>query len=120
MSAKTIDASFQTQRARLASILSICTVDGAEESEGLRIAHDRCLSSVTDLMKQKSTLQERAAAAAREEYAASVRISEMQQQYQQEESVKVSRRISRHCGSGNIRERYLSESREGSYLSMAR
>ena len=55
---KALAASFQTQKARLASILSICTVEGADESEGLRMAHDRCLLSVTDLIVKQKTLQE--------------------------------------------------------------
>jgi len=115
LSAKAIEASFQTQRARLASILSICTVDGAEQSEGLRMAHDRCLGSVTDLLRQQSLLQERAHAV-RQAYATSVEAS--QRQY--DESNRNSRRLSRHCGSGNIRERYVSESRGGSFIGMAR
>ena len=57
-SLKTLEAQFQTQRARLASILSICVVDGAEESEGLRLAHDRCLSTVTSLLNQRAILEQ--------------------------------------------------------------
>jgi len=60
-SQRAIEAQFQTQRAQLASIMSICTVDGAEESEGLRIAHDRCLGSVRELMKQEQMLAQRRA-----------------------------------------------------------
>lgn len=54
---KTIESGHHLQRARVSSIISICTVKGAEESEGLRIAHDRCLSAVFDLMRQERALQ---------------------------------------------------------------
>lgn len=37
---QTLESAHHLQRARLSSILSICTVPGAEESEGLRVAHD--------------------------------------------------------------------------------
>ena len=57
-SERMIDAQFQTQRARLASIMSICTVEGADEVEGLRIAHDRCLTSVKQLMYQERVLED--------------------------------------------------------------
>lgn len=53
-----IEAQFNTQRARLASIMSICTVDGAEQSDGLRMAHDRCLGTVKDLLYQEAVLEE--------------------------------------------------------------
>ena len=56
-SLKSLEAQFQTQRARLASILSICVVDGAEESEGLRLAYDRCLSTVASLLEQQLILE---------------------------------------------------------------
>jgi len=55
---KSIEAAFQTQRSRLSSILSICTVEGAEESEGLRLAHDRCLTTILDLMEQERSIRE--------------------------------------------------------------
>lgn len=57
-SERMIDAQFQTQRARLASIMSIATVEGADESEGLRIAHDRCLGSVKQLLYQERVLED--------------------------------------------------------------
>ncbi|RMZ75674.1 hypothetical protein DV737_g5185, partial [Chaetothyriales sp. CBS 132003] len=53
-----IEAQFQTQRARLASIMSICTVDGVDEYEGLRMAHARCLQSVSELLYQEKVLEE--------------------------------------------------------------
>jgi hypothetical protein len=53
-SLRSLEQQFQAQRARLASILSICVADGAEESEGLRLAHDRCLSAVTSLLNQRA------------------------------------------------------------------
>ena len=55
---RSLEQQFQTQRARLTSILSICVVDGAEESEGLRLAHDRCLSAVTLLLNQRAILEQ--------------------------------------------------------------
>lgn len=57
-SLRSIEQQLQVQRARLASILSICVVEGAEESEGLRIAHDRCLSTVTSLLDQLAILEQ--------------------------------------------------------------
>jgi hypothetical protein len=57
-SERMIDAQFQTQRVRLASIMSICTVDGADAVEGLRLAHDRCLGSVKELLYQERVLED--------------------------------------------------------------
>jgi len=57
-SAKLLEAQLQTQRARLASIISICTVEGAEECEGLRIAYDRCVAAVAELLYQERVLEE--------------------------------------------------------------
>jgi len=57
-STRMIEAQFQTQRARLSSIMSICTVEGAEDCEGLRIAHDKCLASIEDLLYQESILEQ--------------------------------------------------------------
>jgi hypothetical protein len=57
-SERMIEAQFTTQRARLASIMSICTVEGAEESEGLRVAHDRCLGTVKNLLYQERVLED--------------------------------------------------------------
>lgn len=51
-----LEQQFQTQRVRLASIMSICTVEGAAESDGLRLAHDRCLSYVQDLLEEETYL----------------------------------------------------------------
>lgn len=112
ISTKVIQAAFQAQRARLASILSICTVDGADECEGLRLAHDRCLMSVTDLMHKESMLQERAATTT-QPYSVQV---------DSRERNSSARRISRDCSSrsGSLRERYINESRRGSVLGMAR
>jgi hypothetical protein len=110
MSTKAIQAAFQAQRARLASILSICTVEGADECDGLRLAHDRCLMSVTDLINKERMLQEQAAAM-RHEYP--VQIESTQRQLS-------SRRSNRDCGSATMRERYLSGSREGSQMGLAR
>jgi hypothetical protein len=112
MSTKAIQAAFQAQRARLASILSICTVDGADECEGLRLAHDRCLRSVTDLINKERMLQERADVVRRQH---SLRVDSPERH-------SSARRMSRDCGSGSasLRERYISESRRSSVVGMAR
>jgi hypothetical protein len=57
-SERIIEAQFQQQRVRLASIMSICTVEGAEESEGLHVALDRCLRSVKQLLYQERVLED--------------------------------------------------------------
>lgn len=112
MGTKAIQAAFQAQRACLASILSICTVDGADECEGLRLAHDRCLRSVTDLMNKERMLQERADAV-RQQYAVQVDAVERHSS---------PRWMSRDCGSrsGSLRERYICESRRSNVVGMAR
>lgn len=53
-----IEAQIQAQRSQLNSILSICTVSGADECEGLRMAHDRCSAAVEDLLDQEEDLEE--------------------------------------------------------------
>jgi len=55
---KRIEAQFQTQRSQLNSILSICTVAGADAEKGLRMAHDRCMTAVEDLLDQEEDLEE--------------------------------------------------------------
>ncbi|EXJ78837.1 hypothetical protein A1O1_09239 [Capronia coronata CBS 617.96] len=55
---KKIEAQFQAQRSRLNSIVSICTVSGADETEGLRMAHDRCSAAVEDLLDEEEDLEE--------------------------------------------------------------
>ena len=55
---KKIEAHFQTQRAQLNSILSICAIAGPEAEEGLRRAHDRCAKAVEDLLDQEEDLEE--------------------------------------------------------------
>lgn len=52
-----MEAGHTLQRAQLSSILSICTVEGAEESEGLRIAHDRCLGAVLELVRRERAIR---------------------------------------------------------------
>lgn len=56
-SLKTLEAGHTLQRAQLSSILSICTVEGAEECEGLRIAHDRCLRAVWELVRRERAIR---------------------------------------------------------------
>ena len=53
-----IEAQIQLQRSQLNSILSICTVSGADECEGLWIAHDRCSAALEDLLDQEEDLEE--------------------------------------------------------------
>jgi hypothetical protein len=53
-----IEAHLQTQRSRLSSILSICTVSGADEFGGLKMAHDRCAAAVEELLDQEEDLEE--------------------------------------------------------------
>jgi hypothetical protein len=48
---KVIEAQFQTQKVRMSSIMGISIVEWAQECEGLRLAHDRCLDSVMDLLQ---------------------------------------------------------------------
>jgi len=55
---KAIEAAFSTEQFRLSSIMSISTVEGAEECDGLRIAHDRCLTTVKELLYQEALLEE--------------------------------------------------------------
>ena len=55
---KKIQAHLQVQRSQLSSILSICTVSGADATEGLRAAHDRCSAAVEDLLDQEEELEE--------------------------------------------------------------
>jgi len=55
---KAIETAFSSERVRLASIMSICTVEGADESEGLWVAHDRCLTTVEELLYQEALLEE--------------------------------------------------------------
>jgi hypothetical protein len=57
-SERMIEVQFQQQRVRLASIMSICTVEGAEESEGLHVAFERCLASVQQLVYQERVLED--------------------------------------------------------------
>ena len=56
-SEKVIEYQFSQQRSRLSSIMSICTVEGAEESEGLHVAHSRCLQNIQSLLYQESVLE---------------------------------------------------------------
>jgi hypothetical protein len=53
---KSLESAYTLQRARLSSIISICTVEGAEECTGLRVAHDRCLAAVLELVRKERTL----------------------------------------------------------------
>ena len=95
-SERQIDAQFSTQRARLASIMSICTVDGAAEVEGLRMAHDRCLTTVKQLLYQERVLEDTI-----------VRSTEQQSSRHSSNP----RRTSPGCGSANSSYYYFSERR---------
>jgi hypothetical protein len=46
-----------SERTRLASTMSICTVEGAQESDELQLTQDQCLDSITELMRQQQILQ---------------------------------------------------------------
>ena len=67
-SERMIDAQFQSERARLASIMSFCTVDGADETGGLRMAHNRCLTSVQQLLYQERVLEDTITRSAQQQY----------------------------------------------------
>lgn len=54
---KIIEAAFMNEQFKLQSIMSICTVEGAEESIGLRMAHDRCLETVAQLLQEEEKLE---------------------------------------------------------------
>lgn len=54
---KSIEAAFSNERVRLASIMSICTVEGADECEGLRMAYSNCLREVIQLLEQEQVLE---------------------------------------------------------------
>lgn len=96
-SEKLIEYQFSQQRARLASIMSICTVEGAEQSEGLHVAHERCLNSVQQLLYQESVLE-----------------NTLVRSFQQSQQ----RRPSDTCGSLN-NEHYYSRERSHSRVGMA-
>ena len=64
---KSLESAYTLQRARLSSIISICTVEGAEESTGLRVAHDRCLAAVLELVRKERALLRQQEAAEREQ-----------------------------------------------------
>lgn len=53
-----IQASFTIERSRLSSIISISTVTGAAESEGLHVAYSRCLHAVERLLALEAVLEE--------------------------------------------------------------
>lgn len=46
------------ERSQIASIMSICTMEGAEESDGLHLAYRRCLKAVQELLYQEAILEE--------------------------------------------------------------
>lgn len=52
-----IESALTRQRARLASIMSICVVEGADQSEGLRIAYDRCFEEVESLLYDEEWIE---------------------------------------------------------------
>lgn len=54
---KKLLTSYHHQRSQLDSIISICIVDGADTSPGLRAAHDRCLRAVFALLRQERALE---------------------------------------------------------------
>lgn len=54
---KEIEASLGTARVQLSSIMSICTVEGAEQSPGLKVAYDRCLNTVAQILQKEEMLE---------------------------------------------------------------
>lgn len=58
----TLETQFQLERARLGSIISMCTVEGVEDYNGLRIARDQCLHSVQNLISQSYMMEHQKAA----------------------------------------------------------
>jgi len=57
-SEKTIQAKMMTERSRIASIMSICTIEGAEQTEGLHVAYRRCFKAVQELLYQEAILED--------------------------------------------------------------
>lgn len=108
---KTIEAAYHQQRARLSSIISICTVEGAEESEGLRAAHDRCLAAVFELIRQERSMDAR-----REERQVREWTQQQEQQQQQQQYQHQQQQWERDYGYGARR---VSESKRGSVVSCA-
>lgn len=54
---KQISAGFTNEQFRLASIMSMSTVEGVEHSTGLRLAHDRCLQTIAQLLQDEQRLE---------------------------------------------------------------
>jgi hypothetical protein len=106
-SERMIEAQFQTQRARLASIMSICTVEGADESEGLWVAYDRCLRHVQELLYQEKTLEETIIRSSRDHTSAPASSRRLSMQ----------RRTSRDCG--NVNSNYYHNERRSSRVGIA-
>ena len=50
---QTLDMQLQHQRTQIRHIISMCTIEGIEEYDGLRIACDRCSYSYQNLLRQK-------------------------------------------------------------------
>lgn len=107
---KTIEAAYHQQRTRLSSIISICTVEGAEESEGLRAAHDRCLAAVYDLIRQERSLNAQMKERQMREWQVRNWTQQQEQQQQQQQQRE------RDCGYGARR---VGESKRSSVVSCA-
>lgn len=54
---KQIEAAFMREQFHLGSIMSMATFEGAGESTGLRLAYQRCLSSVSQLLELEEKLE---------------------------------------------------------------
>jgi hypothetical protein len=98
-SLRSLEQQFQIQKARLASILSICVVEGADESQGLRLAHDRCLSTVTSLLNQRAVVEQLMHIGLTQKSSGSP-LSPVQSSHSQ-------RRLRRESGSCGLRDSYL-------------
>ena len=109
-SLRSLEQQFQIQKARLASILSICVVEGAEESQGLRLAHDRCLSTVTSLLNQRAVLEQMMHLDFTQQSSGS--------QLSPVHSSHTQRRLRRESGSCGLRDSYFS-GRRSSHMGLA-
>lgn len=54
---KQIEAAFMKEQFQLGSIMSMATFEGADESMGLRLAYQRCLSTVSQLLELEEKLE---------------------------------------------------------------
>ena len=99
-SVRVIEAHFQSVRTKLNSIMSICTVEGAEDSEGLYIAYERCLNTVEDLVYQENVLEKTLVKQQQQQLRQQWQWQLQRTQQQQQQSLRSSkgRSINQVCG----------------------